>query len=205
MHWGASSNAWLLNVTCNDISVMYVTAHRCTGRLKKKVPCPMTNVAVKIIVLCIIDRVFCTLKRDIFFFICWPHPQYVLTFAVNIYDILVHLHILHYHFIQGCHISYISLLNSWNIFSRRFKKQFVSTDSRHIPSWLNERFLSFGFLQTTEITQFFAFSATFRLTMYLPGKHFDFSVSQTHLVALHVSSWAFALKTQLILFPGVTL
>ena len=27
---------WLLNVTCNDISVRYVTAHRCAGRLKKK-------------------------------------------------------------------------------------------------------------------------------------------------------------------------
>ena len=27
---------WLLNVTCNDISVIYVTAHRCTGGLKKK-------------------------------------------------------------------------------------------------------------------------------------------------------------------------
>ena len=27
---------WLLNVTCNDISIIYVTAHRCTGGLKKK-------------------------------------------------------------------------------------------------------------------------------------------------------------------------
>ena len=27
---------WLLNVTCNDISVMYVTVHRCAGGLKKK-------------------------------------------------------------------------------------------------------------------------------------------------------------------------
>ena len=27
---------WLLNVTCNDISVIYVTAHRCAGGLKKK-------------------------------------------------------------------------------------------------------------------------------------------------------------------------
>ena len=27
---------WLLNVTCNDISVIYVTVHRCTGVLKKK-------------------------------------------------------------------------------------------------------------------------------------------------------------------------
>ena len=26
---------WLLNVTCNDISVIYVTAHRCAGELKK--------------------------------------------------------------------------------------------------------------------------------------------------------------------------
>ena len=27
---------WLLNVTINDISVIYVTAHRCAGGLKKK-------------------------------------------------------------------------------------------------------------------------------------------------------------------------
>ena len=27
---------WLFNVTINDISVIYVTAHRCAGRLKKK-------------------------------------------------------------------------------------------------------------------------------------------------------------------------
>ena len=27
---------WLLNVTCNDISVLYVTANRCAGRMKKK-------------------------------------------------------------------------------------------------------------------------------------------------------------------------
>ena len=27
---------WLLNVTINDISVIHVTAHRCAGRLKKK-------------------------------------------------------------------------------------------------------------------------------------------------------------------------
>ena len=27
---------WLLNVTCNDISVIYVTAHRCASGLKKK-------------------------------------------------------------------------------------------------------------------------------------------------------------------------
>ena len=27
---------WFLNVTCNDISVIYVTAHRCAGGLKKK-------------------------------------------------------------------------------------------------------------------------------------------------------------------------
>ena len=27
---------WLFNVTINDISVIYVTAHRCTGGLKKK-------------------------------------------------------------------------------------------------------------------------------------------------------------------------
>ena len=27
---------WLFNVTCNNISVIYVTAHRCAGRLKKK-------------------------------------------------------------------------------------------------------------------------------------------------------------------------
>ena len=27
---------WLLNITCNDISVIYVTAHRCAGGLKKK-------------------------------------------------------------------------------------------------------------------------------------------------------------------------
>ena len=26
---------WLFNVTCNDISVIYVTAHRCAGGLKK--------------------------------------------------------------------------------------------------------------------------------------------------------------------------
>ena len=26
---------WLFNVTINDISVKYVTAHRCAGRLKK--------------------------------------------------------------------------------------------------------------------------------------------------------------------------
>ena len=26
---------WLLNVTCNDISVIYVTAHRCAGGIKK--------------------------------------------------------------------------------------------------------------------------------------------------------------------------
>ena len=28
---------WLLNVTCNDISVIYVKAHRCAGGLKKKI------------------------------------------------------------------------------------------------------------------------------------------------------------------------
>ena len=27
---------WLVNVTCNDISVLYVTAHKCAGELKKK-------------------------------------------------------------------------------------------------------------------------------------------------------------------------
>ena len=27
---------WLFNVTVNDISVIYVTAHRCAGGLKKK-------------------------------------------------------------------------------------------------------------------------------------------------------------------------
>ena len=27
---------WLLNVTINEISVIYVTAHRCAGGLKKK-------------------------------------------------------------------------------------------------------------------------------------------------------------------------
>ena len=27
---------WLFNVTINDISVIHVTAHRCTGGLKKK-------------------------------------------------------------------------------------------------------------------------------------------------------------------------
>ena len=27
---------WLFNVTINDISVLYVTAHRCAGGLKKK-------------------------------------------------------------------------------------------------------------------------------------------------------------------------
>ena len=27
---------WLFNVTINDISVTYVTAHRCAGGLKKK-------------------------------------------------------------------------------------------------------------------------------------------------------------------------
>ena len=27
---------WLFNVTCNDISGIYVTAHRCAGELKKK-------------------------------------------------------------------------------------------------------------------------------------------------------------------------
>ena len=27
---------WLFNVTINDISVIYVTAHRCAGGLKKK-------------------------------------------------------------------------------------------------------------------------------------------------------------------------
>ena len=27
---------WLFNVTSNDISVIYVTAHRCEGGLKKK-------------------------------------------------------------------------------------------------------------------------------------------------------------------------
>ena len=27
---------WSFNVTCNDISVIYVTAHRCAGGLKKK-------------------------------------------------------------------------------------------------------------------------------------------------------------------------
>ena len=27
---------WLFNVTINDISVIYVTAHRCAGALKKK-------------------------------------------------------------------------------------------------------------------------------------------------------------------------
>ena len=27
---------WLFNVTSNDISVIYVTAHRCAGGLKKK-------------------------------------------------------------------------------------------------------------------------------------------------------------------------
>ena len=27
---------WLLNVTCNDISVIYVTANRCAGKMKKK-------------------------------------------------------------------------------------------------------------------------------------------------------------------------
>ena len=27
---------WLINVTCNDISVIYETAHICAGRLKKK-------------------------------------------------------------------------------------------------------------------------------------------------------------------------
>ena len=26
---------WFFSVTCNDISVLYVTAHRCTGGLKK--------------------------------------------------------------------------------------------------------------------------------------------------------------------------
>ena len=33
---GVSEWDWLLNVTCNDISVIYVTAHRCAGRLKKE-------------------------------------------------------------------------------------------------------------------------------------------------------------------------
>ena len=28
--------SWLFNVTINDISVIYVTAHRCAGGLKKK-------------------------------------------------------------------------------------------------------------------------------------------------------------------------
>ena len=32
---GESEWDWLLNVTCNDISVIYITAHRCTGGLKK--------------------------------------------------------------------------------------------------------------------------------------------------------------------------
>ena len=27
---------WLINITCNDISVIYLTAHRCAGGLKKK-------------------------------------------------------------------------------------------------------------------------------------------------------------------------
>ena len=31
-----SERGRLFNVTCNDISVIYVTAHRCTGGLKKK-------------------------------------------------------------------------------------------------------------------------------------------------------------------------
>ena len=30
-----SERDWLLKVSCNDISVIYVTAHRCTGGLKK--------------------------------------------------------------------------------------------------------------------------------------------------------------------------
>ena len=33
---GVSERDWLLNVTCNDISGIYVTAHRCAGGLKKK-------------------------------------------------------------------------------------------------------------------------------------------------------------------------
>ena len=34
----SSVSEWdcLLNVTCNDISVIYVTAHRCAGELKNK-------------------------------------------------------------------------------------------------------------------------------------------------------------------------
>ena len=32
--WGEVN--WLFNATINDISVIYVTAHRCAGRLKKK-------------------------------------------------------------------------------------------------------------------------------------------------------------------------
>ena len=31
-----SERDWLLNVTCNNISVIYVMAHRCAGELKKK-------------------------------------------------------------------------------------------------------------------------------------------------------------------------
>ena len=31
-----SDEDWLLNVTCHDISVIYVTTQRCTGGLKKK-------------------------------------------------------------------------------------------------------------------------------------------------------------------------
>ena len=37
--FGAGNNEmvnWLFNVTINDISVIYVTAHRCAGGLKKK-------------------------------------------------------------------------------------------------------------------------------------------------------------------------
>ena len=35
MKWVSEWN-WLFNITCNNISVIYVTAHRCAGGLKKK-------------------------------------------------------------------------------------------------------------------------------------------------------------------------
>ena len=34
IRWGGEVN-WLFNVTINDISVIYVTAHRCAGGLEK--------------------------------------------------------------------------------------------------------------------------------------------------------------------------
>ena len=51
MHIPVSEWDWLLNVTCNNISVIYVTAYRCAGGLKKKLDlrsfCRVFNVPVQ--------------------------------------------------------------------------------------------------------------------------------------------------------------